>query len=274
MSIGFSITFGLERRLIAATLRCFDKNPKLNESMLMGQIGVGSTKAKAFILWLGMLGFRDNKKRELTPLGKLVAHCDSYLDDTVSQWLLHYQLAQNQKAEVWFHLTNKFLPSSSIFTFEDALESLKAAGIGEHSPKHLVSDTKIYLRALTTDEGLGQIHFIEPIENSVFKKGIPQSIHPLLVAYVIYDQREKRYPSASTIRITNLLTDDGNVGKVFSLTKDKLEEILEKLRFERLLDVSYTAGLDQVGFTYKGSAFEILERYYKSEGNARSNESS
>jgi superfamily II DNA helicase RecQ len=86
---------------------------------------------------------------------------------------------------------------------------------------------------------------------------------PLLTAYALYDQREKHYPTATTIRIDNLLGDDGNVGKIFLLTRARLEEILHQLEFEGIVSVSHTADLDSVGFTYQGSALDLLEMYYK-----------
>jgi len=266
MAVGFSQNFNLKRHRFAKALQALIEHPKLSRDEFMSKVGVGDNEAESIVTWFGKTGLRNNKSRTLTNFGQLIAKYDPCLEQPGTQWFLHYQLAQNPDAEVWFHLTNRFLPTRSVFTFDDALESLKSAGIGEHSPKHLVSDARIYFKALTADEGLGQIHFIEPIENSVFKRGVPQRIHPLFVAYVIYSQREKHYPTASTSRILNLLTDDGNVGKVLSLARDGLEKILEKLRFEGLIDVSHTADLDQVGFTYKGSAIEILERYYQLKG--------
>lgn len=263
MSIGFSLTFNFNRRILSKTLRSFKRDPNLNERSLMSKIGVGITKAKAYIQWVRMVGLRDNKKRKLTKLAELLLKYDPYLNSLISQWIIHYQLAQNEKAEVWYHLTNTFLPNRTSFSYEEALNSLKIYEIGKNSQKHLKADIRIYLKALTSDDGLGEINFLKILKNSTYIKADPVGIDPLLIAFVIYDQRGKKYPNISTIHINNLLADNANVGKIFILDGEKLNKILDLLRFEAILDVSHTADLDQVGFIYKESSYSILEKCYK-----------
>jgi len=263
VSIGFSITFNLDRRILSKTLRSFKKDPYLNERSLMSEIGVGITKAKAYTQWVRMVGLRDNKKRKLTELAELLLKYDPYLISLISQWIIHYQLARNEEAEVWYHLTNTFLPNKISFSYEEALKSLKDYEIGINSQKHLKYDIKIYLRALTSDDGLGEINFLKILKNSTYIKANPVGIDPLLIAFVIYDQRGEKYPNISTIQINNLLADNANAGKIFILNREKLNKILDLLKFEAILDVSHTAGLDQVGFIYKESPYSILEKCYK-----------
>lgn len=267
MSIGFSITFNLDRRILSKTLRSFKKDPYLNERSLMSEIGVGITKAKAYIQWVRMIGLRDNKKRKLTKLTELLLKYDPYLNSLISQWIIHYQLAQNKDAEVWYHLTNTFLPNKISFSYKEALNSLKDYKIGINSQKHLKVDIMIYLKALTSKDGLGEINFLKILKNSIYIKTNPVGIDPLLIAFVIYDQNRKKYPKKypyiSTISIDSILADNGNAGKIFILNREKLNKILDLLKFEAILDVSHTADLDQVGFIYKESPYNILEKCYK-----------
>lgn len=262
MAIGFSQNFGLKRETLSLALRAFSVNSVLSRGDLMSKIGVGDNEAEAIVTWLGKLGLRNNKKRALTSLARIIVSYDPYLHDMGSAWLLHYQLSQNADAEVWYYITNKFLPANFEFTFQEALGSLQSIGIGQKSPIHLKTDIRIYLKALTEPNVLGNINFLRKIDEKIYQKGSTGNIHPYLIAYVIYDQRDKQNPTISTMTITGLLSGDGNAGKVFLLNREKLEKILQKLRFENLIDVSHTADLDQVGFVYKGSALSILEKYY------------
>ena len=110
----------------------------------------------------------------------------------------------------------------------------------------------------------GQVKRI--VSQNKFYKNPPLDISPYLIAYVIYDQREKNSPNHSTITIKELLTLKGNVGKIFSLTREKLEEILRLLsssQYNQLVYLATSAGLDQVGLKFKGNPLGILEMYFK-----------
>lgn len=272
MSIGYSKNFRFERALVSKLLMEFANTPKLSRNEVMERLGVGNQKAGAMIAWIAMTGLRDNKSRELTPLGDLVLEHDPYFEDVNTLGLLHYQLASNPNAEVWYLLTNKFLPNYTAFTYGDAVNFLVSLGIRPLNDQHLRSDVAIFLRSFISSDAFKELNFITASDKSkkviskmTFHKHTPINISPYLIAYVIYDYRSKNYPNAVTITIRELLTLDGNVGKVFSLDRRELEKYLKILtgyEYGELIDISTTAGLDQVGLRFKGNVFNILERYY------------
>lgn len=272
MSIGYSKNFRFERALVSKLLMEFTNTPKLSRNEVMERLGVGNQKAEAMITWLGMIGLRDNKSRELTPLGELLLEHDPYFEDINTLWLLHYQLASNPDAEVWYLLTNKFLPTYTTFTYEDAVNFLVSLGIRPLNDQHLRSDVAIFLRFFISSDAFKELNFITASDKSkkviskmTFHKHLPMNISPYLIAYIIYDYKSKNFPNAVTTTIRELLTLDGNVGKVFSLDRRELEKYLKILtgyEHGELIDISTTAGLDQVGLRFKGNALNILERYY------------
>ena len=88
-----------------------------------------------------------------------------------------------------------------------------------------------------------------------------------MVAYAIFDQIMSKSPNIATVTIEELLTQDGSVGKVFSLTRSRLSEILRFIssnQFGHLVDLSTAAGLDQVGLRFRGNPVEILKMNYES----------
>ena len=277
MSIGFALTFYPELHLLASSLRIFKQNPKLNQDGLSKSIGVGVLKAKSCILWLGMLGLRDNRKRELTKLGNLLLECDPYFERVGTQWIFHYKLASNSKAEVWYILTNEFLPNRTRFSFNDAIDFLVSKGIRSKNDKHLRADASIFLRSFISEDALAKTEYLKieslskrGISQNRFYKNPPSDISPYLIAYIIFDQRKQNFPNFATITIQELLTLDGNLGKVLSLNRKKLEEILKLLsgaQYGQFVDLSTRAGLDQVGFKFRGDPLEILKMYYSKEKN-------
>jgi hypothetical protein len=268
MSIGFSKTFGFERTLLAKAMGEFKERATLSRSEIMSKLGIGSQKAEAIVLWLGKLSLRDNKKRQLTPLGTTLIEFDPYFDESFTQWIFHYKLASNPEAEVWYLLSNEYLPGQTWFSFDDAIDFLVSKGLRSKNDKHLRADVSIFLRAFTSADALGKTEYIKIVSQNQFYKNPHANISPYLVAFVIFDQRENNFPNLSTITVEELLNLKGNVGRVFSLNRKKLEEIIKLLsstQYNRLVSFSTTGGLDQVGLLFKGKSLEILEIYFMKE---------
>jgi len=274
MAIGFSQTFNLERDLLASLLELSRENPTFARGEVMSRLGVGDNKAEAMVTWLGKLGLRNNNERKITDLGSLILTHDPRLERITTMWLLHYQLASNTDAEVWYYLTNAFLPTHSSFTVEKAVDFLVSVGIGNNALRHVRADASIFLRSFLSDKGLSRTDFIKPSGNvhpnmarNTYQKNPPSNISPYIIAYVIYNQMASTMPNAVTVTIKELLTENGNVGKVFSIGRSRLESVLRDLsgiQFGRLVDLSTTAGLDQVGLRFSGDPIDILEMGYES----------
>lgn len=269
MTVGFSKTFNLNTQTLSRALRAFAEQPKMPKLDQMRYMGIGSIATEGYTNWLRVIGLRDSLRRTLTPLGKCLVNNDPYLGNAGTKWVLHYHLCREgdkEGAEVWFHLIHRFLPNHTEFHYAQFVQYLQEeSGIQTANRKGPAVDAPRALRCYVEETALGELTILHQDDKraNVYRRGDPQHVPPLIVAYVIYSEREKHYPTVTTIRINNLLGDDGNVGKVFLLTRARLEEILHRLEFEGIVSVSHTADLDSVGFTYQGSALDLLETYYE-----------
>ena len=275
MAIGFSQNFGFSINIISTALRAFSERERISRKELMRFLGVGDNKAESTVTWLGYLGLRNNNNGKVTALGNLLLRFDPHFQDIITTWIFHYMLASNPKAEVWYLLSNEFIPLQTWFSFDDAINFLVLKGLRSKDDKHLKADASIFLRSFISEDALRKAVFLktesEPkrkISQNNFYKNPSSNISPYLVAYVIFDQKEKKYPNFSTITVKELLNLNGNVGRVFSLNRKKLEETIKLLssrQYNRLLSFSTTGGLDQVGLLFKGKSLEILKMYFKTE---------
>lgn len=278
MAIGFSQTFGLNLRLISGTVRAFAENQEMSRPELMRKLGVGDNKAEAMVTWLPHLGLRDNQKRQLTPLAHLLLRCDPYFEDVGTQWVLHYKLASDPQAEVWYAMSNDFLPSVISFTLGSALDFLSPKLQRSRNDRHLSSDLSIFLSAFVSPDGLSGTQFLSTtgvsrrrLTLNTFVKNAPQALSPYVLAYVLYDQRDKVSHDLPTTTIQEVLTLQGHAGRIFSLNRSALEILLRTLTndaYQRLVQLALTAGLDQVVLTYQGTASDILAMYFEGRDDA------
>ena len=275
MAVGFSQNFGINLRILSAALHAFSIKELISRKELMRLLGVGDNKAEATVTWLGYLGLRDNISGQVTALGNALLTFDPHFEDVGTQWIFHYKLANNPKAEVWYLLSNEFLPRQMWLSYDEAINFLVSKGVRSKNDKHLKTDVSIFLRSFILKDALGETGYLKTEgelkrigSQSKFYKNPPSDVSPYLIAYIIFDQRKQKFPKFATITVEELLTLDGNVGKVFSLNRKKLEETLKLLsatQYDQLVDLSTRAGLDQVGFRFRGGPLEILKIYYSKE---------
>ena len=264
MSIGFSYTFGLDKAILSAALGAVYKKPGLSELDLAGEVGIGSKKGTAYCAWLLYLGLRNATAREVSPLGEILHTEDPRLEDILSLQLLHYKLCSNRNATVWWVLANQIIPNTHRISTSEATELLKSKGIGTTNAKNLHSDIRIFFSAYQTQQIFGALHYLKEIEKETY---IPESIdlHPLLLGYVLYHRRETGIHT-STTSIRNLFLEEGQVGKVFLLNEIQLQKKLQELEFQGIVKVSRIANLDNVAYTFDGTALDILNMYYQERG--------
>ena len=87
------------------------------------------------------------------------------------------------------------------------------------------------MKAYTDTEGFLELDYLQEQSNGDYRRGNTANIFsPFLVAYVIYSQRQQ-VPQTSTISMGRLLSEDGNVGKIFLMNRQHLMDKLKHLEF-------------------------------------------
>ena len=261
MSVGFSYTFGLDKAILSAALGAMYRKPGLSELGLADEVGIGGKKGTAYFAWLLYLGLRKATAREASSLGTLLHTEDPRLEDILTLQLLHYQLCSNTNATVWWTLANQVIPNTHRISVSEAIDLLKSRGIGTANVKNLHSDTRIFFSAYQTNQIFGGMHYLKEVAKETYVPGVVDP-HSFLLGYVLYHRREASVYT-STISARNILREEGQMGKVFLLSEPQLQGKLRELEFRGLVKVSRIADLDNVTYTYDGTALDILKMYYQ-----------
>jgi hypothetical protein len=271
LTIGFSKTFPFDRLFLSRLLRAYYENPRLSKRQRMEILGVGGQKSEAMVAWMRMIGLRDNRKKELTTLGKIILQNDPNLEKLGTQFLIHYKLSSNAEAEVWFAMTNKFLPTQTAFSRKDALSFLISMGVGKTRMKHMVADLRTYLTSMCSERALGRIKIIKSLENgnddgrTEYEVSRSVEVPPQIVAYVLYDYRDRHNPRARSISTSDVLVSDGNIGKVFLMPREQLNSTLNLLSTAEhggFVRIARCADIDQVELLFDGTALDLLSSTY------------
>jgi len=264
MSIDFHLNFALKRSILSKTLQAHVNNLQISRDEQMSVIGVGYKAVAGYVGWLHHTGLRDSNERTVTELGKLIYEHDPYLMDEGTLWILHYQLCQPSEDEstlLWQYLIDGWLPDHASFSRNQFQQSASEI-LARISEKKLRECANITLRCYVDKEALGSLNILR-LNDKLYERGAPEEALPsALVAYVMFDQRVQHYPDSTTVAIDELLTANGNVGKVFQMNRAQLDHHLHLLKASEYISLMQFADHDHVQFLFERSPLGILQQYY------------
>jgi len=262
----------------------------LASNKAVDELGVGANMVKAIRYWLQALGLTKEVRIEgskrgqiLTEdFGKVIFEKDSYLEDNFSLALMHYKLATNKElATSWYIFFNKinareFTKVNLINIMEQQLRNIDTSL--EFSMKSLIDDCSCIIKTYSYDKDdlkkpednlicplselglLGRVK-IKGMEEVIIKTTPNREIlDKLVVLYVIVD----RLDGTNVTTIDKLIEDECNVGRIFNLDKNILNEYLDELEECGYIRINRTAGLNTI-YIEDITTTDILEKYYSGE---------
>lgn len=259
----------------------------------MDILGIGSNMVKSLRYWLQAVGLTTEpisgkRFQEFTPLGNIVFEHDKYIEEMGTLWLLHYKLASNiNEATAWYYFFNEFKQSE--FTRDDFVMQLdtyiRMSGEEEKSNRILTDDFNCIISTYVPriksnpekvqpesniDCPLGELDMVDIVNKKakIYKKSIPKidAIHPVIALAVIVDN----YNNSDEIKISSILNDNCNVGKIFNLDIITLTAMLNRIELMGYIKVNRTAGLDVIklsdtiqGETHVEKFLWCVNEYYR-----------
>jgi hypothetical protein len=266
------------------------KKKSFNDEDAVVELGVGKNMVNSIRFWMRAFNML-TKADELTDLAhKLLDDngYDPYMEDEGTLWLLHYQLVKNGFASTYSIVFNELRKEKIEFTKDNFISYIKRKYETEKSfqfnQKTLEEDfsvlTKMYLRSdaqskdredsfsgLLTELSLlksyqkkieiekkTEVIDIYAIENSE-RTEIPNEI----ILYAILDNENFE----SSINLNTIENNKNSVGTVFAINKPGLQTKIENLtaKFPNMV-FNDQAGIKELQFKKKPTAFSILDKYY------------
>jgi len=251
----------------------------------MDVLGIGSNMVKSLRYWLQATGLtqegvKGKRGQVLTALGELVLKNDPYLEEFGTLCLLHYNLVKGLNTSTsWYYFFNLF--SMTEFEKDDFISALsnwtKLQGV-EVSARSLEDDfnciVNTYLpRYKSAPEKvdpesnmecplseLGLIDTSRGSRNKLFIKTSPLSmtIDPTIITAIIIDNANGK----KEILLSELLTGENNIGRVFNLDVISMLNLLDSAQQAGLVRIIRTAGLDILKIETGMSFFECVQQFY------------
>ena len=243
-------------------------------------LGIGTNMVKSLRYWMNAVGIMEEvnvgnlRIQQLTTLGTIIDQYDRYYEEDGTNWAIHYMLAKNKdQATAWYWFFN-------VFKLNSCDKALFVRELGEYlrtefdttcSENTLGDDFDCIVKTYYSKESnnnpentmicpLTELHLIEQTKNKDYKKCVPDrdSLHPLIVFGAICD-----WSTDEEILISDLMSKEGSIAKIFNFDRATCFYYLEQLRKMEYISLSRTAGLDVIRINHRLSFNESLELYYR-----------
>lgn len=267
-------TFYFREGWLSKALIGLDENPEVNFlvniSDGIAKLGVGSNMVKSIKYWLLVTGLI-NRQSQLSPLGRIIAENDPYLENEFTLWLLHLNLVNNlSQATTWQIFWNRFKADN--FKYEDVIKviiSILESEEIQYNVNSLQNDISVllsmYSKTAIDDDPeenmicpLSRLNLIKQTQN-IYSKELPVMIEgiELIVLYLITNFAEKETNDRDYLKLVDIekmLSNQMNMNRIMT------SDILDMLK-GRYVDVVKTAGLDIVYLNQVDILNEIREYY-------------
>lgn len=281
-------SFGIREGWLNKGMSALEENKCIfSESNAMDSLGVGSKMVKSIKYWLLASHLVEekrekNSKHNLIPtryFGEIVKKYDPYFEDIFTLWIIHYYITTDIEFNtVWNLFFNKFVVtefSKNAMVNKIVDESNKLYDKGNSLYNSIEADCGVILKMYSSSEEIitdPEENLISPLselgllsrgsERGIYMKTKPlyNKLDRLAVLYVIISNFKD---GKMSVDIDTLVSQDNNIGKVFNLDRNMINDYLDRLRQDGFIQLNRTAGLDMVYVNNELTPAQILEIYYK-----------
>lgn len=272
-------TFGIREGWLSKGMAEVEKDPRVFSKMYGADaLGVGANMAKAVRYWLKASGITSEKAgvgAELTPFGRLVYDHDPYLEDEMTLWCIHMNLAQNKElATSWYLFFSKYrieefrLEDAEIFLEDALVQYTKKEDLSRRSIK---DDCHVLLQMYSREKAgnidpedkkicpLSRLGLIRKSGN-VYKRMQPDMGHFPKEALLYLMQSV--FAGHHAVNMEELYKGCGGAIGILGLSMSAFQECLEGLAKEMQIEINRTAGLDMIYKKEQETKEQVLEHYY------------
>lgn len=284
-------SFFIRKGWLYKGLKHIQRNPRIFSDKSINpsdEFGIGTNMVRSLRYWLQATGLTREeidggyRVQVMTDFGRLIMSHDRYMEEEGTLWLIHYKLASNQDlATAWYWFFNEF--NMNEFSKEDFVNALdgfirfsqeEGDGIALSSLDDdftcilntYIPRNKMHPQKVTPENNidcpLGQLGLVDIVDKKkrIYRKNTPRKddIHPLVILAAIANENLGN----TEIKISRLLQDPCNIGKIFNLDILVLSQYLDKLARLGVITVVRTGGLDVIRLNEHLNFQECVERYF------------
>jgi hypothetical protein len=238
LGVTFHRSFALNRSAIRQVLKiAFEANQggksKVSQNDVRENSELGSIYIEAIPRWAWGAGLLAQNK-SILPFGKYAYLYDPLLEQTGTQWLIHYHLSASHGPgpAFWNEIISNMFYKGNIFSSEDLVER-----IGNfiwktenkiQAKRGVQSTATVFLGTYIKPDGLSKLHFLEETNSGRYRVCDPTKAPIWAIGCAFLDFWEANYPGRIGVGLDTL--QESGLLQLFSLGKSEFIQILQSLQ--------------------------------------------
>lgn len=244
LQLHFNGNFPFKKEEICRIVQAAAEEKGLKDSLqgLMNRTSLGNAKVGRIKSWALRAGLISNNR--LSPEGKIIWRLDSYLESSITDWLMHFYLSFGdqgiqQPSENpadwggWSYFVYNFVPHMSKFTIDELL--YYSASVFEEESKVIATRIKFILRAYTEPDALAACKFLR-IEDDKITAGNASLPNPYLIGYFLAKLWERDFQGEGSVLTESIQNSKMGLAPVLGVKSEALQEQLNTLEAYGLIE--------------------------------------
>jgi hypothetical protein len=227
---------------------------------LFAESGFGDNKVRGMLEYLKDFNLLEDKKT-LSELGTVIFQNDKRFSENFTKWIILYQWSKLGNNPILHFLVHELITGKETDIIkENFIIWANKFQIKTDYDKNLIGgllNKTINSLIEVNSDAFQNLNLFNKSQNKIVRAE-PYSLHPLLLGYILYDNRNGR----TSIGFDELLNEVGNIGKFFGLNSKQLDiKIVDMMNIGIVRMIQY-ADLHMIEFTFQGSTLNLLEKFY------------
>lgn len=172
-----------------------------------------------------------NRQGQLTSEGELVAMKDPHLETTVTDWLIHFNLSEND--DLWNYFVHDFLPQNSTFSCDELVSSriqnLPSNLVNEEDEITSIPENYLESGALANIQLLKEEHQLLSIDQ-------PNLSNQYTVGYLLAKIWDREFKKHSAIPVDRILDPEVKLSSVLGIDSSELREQIDLLAEAEIIE--------------------------------------
>ena len=240
--------------------------------------GIGNNMVKSLRYWMrafGLLIEGGSAGVSLSPIGKLIAKYDPYIENPYTLWLMHSYIAKNkEEATAWYMYFNRCdandLEKSQIYSI--LLREITQYASGQKfSEKSLSNDIDVLLNMYSKnkiksdpeEKNISPFSQLALIKNVDGKYTMKHRDGRIFSEFVVLYELEQMLEGRDGLSIEEIVNGENGLAKIYNLTSVMANEYFDRLDAIGYIRVVRTAGLDMIYPVKMSGALNAAEEYYR-----------
>ena len=260
---GYLLEFDQLARVLNFLLENKDAK-KINRALLMENTCLANRQLESLVSIGSAMGLIRRGTQTLTPIGRLIAQNDIFIESKNSLEWCHYVASGSERNLIWFEIFNHLLPIEAPLTLEGWMEHLRKKLAGQYTErtigKHLHEEVRFVADAYL-ERNLKKLELLQQSSDGRLYLRRHTSFNPRILGAMIYDFGTKT--SSQLLQVVDMASLPGSPAVVFGLDVSTFRHLVEGLHDRGWLRYETTHKLDQIRLKPAFSSLGFLQAYYE-----------